>query len=67
MYGCSFFFTAVAKDDVGPFTLAAPRLVIARVVLIAILRFTKVDGYRYPTFRQMALLRLFDGFSRSRS
>lgn len=62
LFGGSFFFTAIASEDVGPFTIAASRLVIGGVVLIAILHFTQVDGYRLPTFRQMILLGLFNSF-----
>jgi drug/metabolite transporter (DMT)-like permease len=55
LFGGSFFFTEIANQDVGPFTIAASRLVIGRITLIGILRAVRVDG-RLPTFRQMALL-----------
>lgn len=62
LFGGSFFFTEIANDDVGPFTIAASRLIIGGIVLTAILRFAQVDGERLPTFRQMALLGLFNSF-----
>jgi drug/metabolite transporter (DMT)-like permease len=62
LFGGSFFFTEIANEDVGPFTIAASRLVIGAVVLIAILHFVRVDGDRLPTLRQMALLGLFNSF-----
>lgn len=62
LFGGSFFFTEIAYEDVGPFTIAASRLVIGGVVLITILRFVRMDGDRLPTFRQMALLGLFNSF-----
>jgi len=44
LFGGSFFFTAIASEDAGPFTIAASRLVNAAIVLVAFLYFTKRDG-----------------------
>jgi drug/metabolite transporter (DMT)-like permease len=62
LFGGSFLFTEIANDDVGAFTIAASRLVIGGGVLVGILRFVLLDRGRLPTFRQMALLGLYNSF-----
>jgi drug/metabolite transporter (DMT)-like permease len=61
LFGSSFFFTEIARPQVGPITIAAVRLAIGGIVLGALL-FSRADPVPMPTWWQMVLLGLFNSF-----